>query len=145
MLTCPAGDAATCQIRQHPTRRGETITRINTLFLVSSTGQIPAAGVFSATQSYPYTTRSFASSLRLIIVSAGLGGLVAVLRLAMLHHEAVVSREHTRLSPRGGGLTTCPGASHILASWVLEAGVARIATQTEGIIMEDLSSVVAGL
>lgn len=76
--------------------------------------------------------------MKIIIIGAGLGGLAAALRLAMLDHEVVVLEEHASLSPRGGSLSTRPGASRVLASWGLEADLDRIAIRTEGIVMRDL-------
>ncbi|KAH7041555.1 uncharacterized protein B0I36DRAFT_261385 [Microdochium trichocladiopsis] len=78
--------------------------------------------------------------MKIIIIGAGLGGLAAAVRLSMLAHEVVVVEKHPALSPRGGSLSTRPGASRILAAWGLQADMDEIANRTEGIFMRSLAT-----
>ncbi|KXJ88789.1 hypothetical protein Micbo1qcDRAFT_177830 [Microdochium bolleyi] len=109
--------------------------------LANSTGSniiYPRQRQHTTAESAPLS--AYEKIMKIVIIGAGLGGLAAALRFAMLSHEVVVLEKHPALSPRGGSLSTRPGASRILVGWGLEADMDRIANRTEGIIMRDLAT-----
>jgi salicylate hydroxylase len=64
--------------------------------------------------------------MRIIIVGAGLGGLTAALCFARNGHEVQVLEQRPDPTPVGGGINIRPGATRLLQSWGLTAGLDQV-------------------
>ncbi|KAI9162705.1 putative Kinesin light chain [Paramyrothecium foliicola] len=88
----------------------------------------------------PDRLRSQVKVMKIIIVGAGLGGLSAAFCFARRNHEVIVLDQYDHLSPRGGSLSTRPGASRVLRSWGLEPDLELMANKTSQVMLRNLET-----
>ncbi|KAK4501210.1 hypothetical protein PRZ48_007017 [Zasmidium cellare] len=75
--------------------------------------------------------------LKIAIVGAGLGGLVAALSLARNGHEVQLFERRPTFEPKGGGIMIRPVASHFLQQWGLKADMENISDISKATLYRD--------
>lgn len=75
--------------------------------------------------------RGVDSTLKIIIVGAGLGGLGAAIALRLAGHEVVILESAREIGEVGAGIQCLPNSTRILQSWDIHGALEKAASHTE--------------